>query len=221
MLLNLASQSFATAKVAAFMGCTPQAVTKRADKHVWEEEPYRTQGGGKVWRFASMDEEAQQAVSLACIQEHTFATPDACDAEMQALWEAFNKKTDKAKERAFYKHSLLLECWRLHLAGTPITQAFVLVAQKHSVSVGNLRNWYFGTGTKKGVRGYDSKDWPALLVDGYKGRVSRAECDETAWEWLKKDYLRLEQPSFSRSFLRMKRIVPMRPGCKSPHGLTA
>jgi hypothetical protein len=120
----------------------------------WEAEAFRTQGEGKIWRFASMDEEAQQKISIACIQSYAATVPDAHETEpLEAktwdLWEAFNKKSDKAKERAFYKHSLLLECWRLHLEGTPITYAFALVAQQHGVSEDGLRNWYFGTTASK------------------------------------------------------------------------
>jgi hypothetical protein len=212
MLQPLAAQSFSTAFIATATGKTPQAVVKRGRK-VWEQEPRRTQGGGIIWKFASLDEEVQEKVTLAVMAERRAAeesNPEvtkAHEAYMAAQWAAFEKKPNSVKDRAAHRYELLFEAWQLHMHGTPLTRAFILVANQHGVSVGNLRNWYYGTKKKAGVHEVDPKDWLPILADNYKGRVKYAPCTEKAWEYFLKDYLRREKPSFSMCYERLERIA--------------
>lgn len=212
MLQPLVTQSFTTAFIASATGKTSQAVGKRGRK-AWEQEARKTQGGGILWKFSSLDEKVKEKVALAVMAEHSTtetANPEvskAHEAFMAAQWAEFEKKPNSVKDRAAYRYELLFEAWQLHLHGATLTKAFALVAEQHGESVGNLRNWYYGVGQKPGVFNVDPKDWLPILADRYKGRVKHAPCTEKAWEYLLKDYLRREKPSFSMCYERLTRIA--------------
>lgn len=212
MLQPLAAQSFSTAFIATAIGKSPQAVAMRGRK-AWEHEARRTQGGGFLWKFSSLDEDVKEQVTRAALaerraaEEPNTAVAVAHEAFMAAQWAAFEQKPNSVKDRAAFRYELLFEAWQLHMHGTPLTRAFILVAEQHGVSVGNLRNWYYGTRKKQGVLGTDPKDWLPILADNYKGRVQYAPCTEKAWEYLLKDYLRREKPSFSTCYERLERIA--------------
>ena len=208
MDLDLYNQRFSTAQVAKMLGVTSQSVNKRAGIHGWKRAPSRTQGGGYLWLYKDMDKDAKKRISLAAIKAHQAANPVVTPEQQRlidAKWQEFDKKCGSIKERAFKRQSFLLEVIELRDAGSTLSAAFTAVSQMHGVSVGTLRNWYYGTNGKDGVgkMGLDPKDWPPFLADNHKGRVARAHCDETAWEFLKKDYLRKEKPSFLSVFRRL------------------
>ena len=209
----LSAQSFSTATIAAALRVTPQAVSKRADKAGWEKEFHRTQGGGILWKFTSLDTDTKEAVAIAAIaSQHMSQNVDPVQAEahnkfIELRWADFLKKPDSIKDRAAYRHGLLFEAWQLHIQGLTLTKAFSIVARQHGVSEGNLRNWYFGTRNKRGVRGIDPKDWLPFLADNYRGRVKNATCTEKAWSYFLKDYMRREEPSFSLCYRRLCRIA--------------
>lgn len=210
---SLVFRSLDTAEIAGILGISRQAVSAKAKKEKWDAEKRTRQGGGKSWPFAGLDHETQSKITQALILNPALMPePDpvvtaAREVFLAARWQDYESKPTSAKERAIYRYNLLFEAWQLHQEGMTLKQAFLLVSQEHGERVANLRNWYFGTGRKTGVRGIDPKDWLPFLVDQYQGRVSTAECTEDAWEWLKKDYLRRERPAFAMSYSRLKHIA--------------
>lgn len=215
MELDLNNQTFTTAKAASLMEVTPQAVIKRAKTRNWQADPVKTQGGGNVWYFNSMDEDAQNRIAAALIRDHK-PTPDLQEAKkaregrLAGLWEEFDRKPTSIKERALFRAGLLMDVIKLNESGATLKEAFVAVAQANNVSAATMRNWYFGIGGKEGVRGHDPKDWAVFLMDKHKGRVVKAKCDAEAWEFLKKDYLRLEGPSFRSCYRRLKSVAKLK-----------
>ena len=211
--LLLALKTFTTVEIAGILGISRQAVLAKAKKEKWKAEKRLGRGGGKSWNFSALDHGTQariaQAAALnpACTQEPDPLVTAAREVYLAARWQDYESKPTSAKERAVYRYHLLFEAWQLHQEGMTLKQAFLLVSQRHGERVANLRNWYFGTGRRTGVRGIDPKDWLPFLVDQYQGRVSTAQCAEDAWEWLKKDYLRREQPSFAMSYSRLVNIA--------------
>ncbi len=207
--LDLNQRSFGTAQVAAYLGCSVQAVNKRADGRNWQAAPEKTQGGGRLWLFKHMDKDAQSVVGNAVLREFLAGQQPAPEQERGSTekWEEFDRKPDTIKERAFQRQGLLLEVLELHRSGTTLKMAFEAISLRHDVSVGTLRNWYFGAGGKPGVRNIDPKDWAPYLADNHKGRVARAHCDDIAWEFIKRDYLRKEKPSFLSAFRRLERAA--------------
>ena len=213
-LTRLHDQSFKTAEIARLLGISRTAVLKRADKGAWAGQTAGGRGGGKEWRYSSMDERSRNEVAVALCEEAGHSpqpaggkTPVHEQALIDAAWDEFARKSTKAKEKAGHRCDLLQDVWKLHCAGMNITQAFKVVAEESGENIHNLINWYYGRDGKRGVKDIDNKDWLPFLVDNYRGRVTYAPCDETAWEWLKKDYLRKEQPSFALSYRRLSRLA--------------
>ena len=217
------STSFTTAQVAAALGVTPQAVIKRARKNGWTHEAHRTQGGGLLWLYSSMDEQARESVGEAALRDYiAHEEPQQEDPEIKAFLdeaeERFLRKNNKAKDRAAYKQSLLFEAWCLHNdEGITLKRAFEIVAEKNHEKVHNLHNWYYGGHGRRGVRGIDPRFWLVALTDNYKGRVSYAYISPEAKAYIISDYMRREAPSFNSCFRRLIRaakkngwIVPSR-----------
>lgn len=204
-----AQTSFTTAQVAAALGVSPQAVIKRARKYGWAHEERKTQGGGLQWRYSSMDERARELVGLWAArklaeEEGPPQEDPAQRAMIDAAWEAFKYKTNKARDRAVYKQNLLFEAYCLHEnEGGTLKRAFEIVAERYGEKVSNLHNWYYGSGGKRGVRGLDPCDWLAFLIDNYKGRVAFAYCDPEAKAYIISDYMRREAPSFNSCYRRL------------------
>ena len=209
-----AQQLLDTAHIAVLLGISPQAVSKRAKERSWTPEPLRKQGGGHIWRVGGLDEHTQEELLPKLTRRYLEQfLPDPQkqrenEEYIAACWEKFARKTDKQRERAVYRCELCIEVGTMHAReNIPLYQAFVLVADKYQESVGNLRNWWYGTANRKGVNGFDSKDWLAILIDDYKGRVVSAFCDDKAWDFFLKDYMRMEKPSFSACYRNLLRVA--------------
>ena len=209
-LLNLPNQTFSTAEIAEMLKISPQAVNKRAHKRGWIPAPGKIQGGGSVWTFSGLDQETKDNLSACIIHEHRAENPPVTleqQRRIDAMWQEFDKKPDSIKERAFKWYDILIDVPKLIYAGSTAKAAIAAVAQTHGVKIGTVRNKYFGAGGKQGVKDIDPKDWLPFLADDHKGRVAFAPCDEIAWEFFKKDYLRREKPSLSSSYRRVKKAA--------------
>lgn len=207
-------QRLDAAQIARLLGMTPQGVMKRAKRYGWREEAMRKQGGGKVWRVNNLDLDTRETILpklttkfIAAIQPDP-AAKETRERFLAECWNSYSQKTNRARERAAYKHRLLTEAMTLYgRDGITLYQAFDLVASQHNENPANLRNWYYGTSSRRGVREIDPKDWLAVLVDGYKGRIVNAGCDEKAWDFLVKDYMRRERSSFSMCYRNLERVA--------------
>lgn len=210
MSIPLSDQFFTTAQVAAALGVSVQAVNKRARKGDWEKGGRKTRGGGLRWLFKSMDLKAREAVAATLRAARPQAEPEPESPEMRRLVaeavENFKRRTDKARQEAAKKNMLLQDAYDLHLEGISLNRAFDIVARRNNVSAKNLQLWYYGHPAKRGVRGIARENWIFFLVNNYRGRVKRADFDQTALDFLISDYLRREAPSFSSCFRRLVHV---------------
>jgi putative transposase len=69
------------------------------------------------------------------------------------------------------------------------------------VSAATLYNW------RKSVDGIHRSGWLAALAPSYKGAGKRAACEDQAWQLLKSDFLRPEQPTLSSCIERMREVA--------------
>jgi hypothetical protein len=204
---------FSTSELAGLLGISRQALFKRARVRNWEKASNlrKGQGGGFVWPVDGLDEESRQrALSEYAKRQNKERqrpmTEDETAYEQQRLdcmAEQFARKTEKARERACRRLQLLLEAIELVEGGMGIIKAFRLTAKNNNVHWSNLRNWYYGTDKKLGVKDLPRREWLYALQDHYVGRRPCAEWTEEAKEFFFSLYLHQRAPDASECIRRM------------------
>lgn len=96
--------------------------------------------------------------------------PKATSKKPDTLADNFLHKPEKAQVRALNRYKIMLEFIALVDMDMPIGKAIELIAKKYAVNPANIRNWYYGTSNKAGLRNIDRDQWLSALVDNYKGR---------------------------------------------------
>jgi transposase InsO family protein len=187
-------------------------ITIRASKESWELRKRAGRGGGNEYHISSLPIETQAALvkqfspSLAPIKK---ALNDAeFHYSPEELWQHYDAKPQKQKDKAQIKLNLLLQVMALiESSGVTLKSAFLLVAEQNDISYRTMQGWYNGTPGKAGVKNYKRQDWLAALIPGFVGRTATAEMDDQAWDIFKADYLRDEQPEFEACYSRLKRTA--------------
>ncbi|AUZ85813.1 transposase domain-containing protein [Methylophaga nitratireducenticrescens] len=182
-----------------------------ADKNEWKSQP-RTKGKGLEYHISSLPPETQAALlkqfapSLTPIKKALNDADFSYDQEQ--LWQHYDVKPQKQKDKAQHKLDLLLQVMALiESSGVTLKNAFTLVAEQNDISERTMQGWYHGTTNKPGVKNYKRQDWLAALIPSFVGRTSTVNIDDEAWEIFKADYLRLEQPTATACYYRLQRTA--------------
>ncbi|MEH0069187.1 DNA-binding domain-containing protein [Pannonibacter sp. Pt2-lr] len=88
--------------------------------------------------------------------------------------------------------------------GRPRDIAMMEVSRMFGVSERTLWNW------RQICYGRPSQDWLAHLVPAYVGRQAEADCTPEAWDFIRADYLRQEQPPFTDCYRRLAAVAAER-----------
>ncbi len=204
--------SYTHKKIATGVGLSHQFIKKRAAKEGWSYTE-QTGRGGKT-RYYELDdlpadirgrltrkEAAQKRLAQRDVEKKAFKY----DAE--TLWESYARKSDKQKEAAKQRVELMFMATDLAISGQcGWTEAFkIAAASDGTISWARLRDLYHGKPGKPGLKLYDRKDWLAAITPNQRGRsISRDIIDPQAYEFFKTDYLRLEQPTATVCYERLK-----------------
>jgi len=194
-------------QIALATGVTRQAVEKQAKVEKWSSN---RSGKYRYYRFNDLPEETQGALCVTFPEQFTIESQDAQPFEdvqvydSTSLWDHYNAKDGKAKERAAERHRILMQAMALHASGRKLRQAFELAAKQNGISPNSISNWYYGKGGKPGVRDYRRDDWLAALADEYAGCRPESECSPEAWDWLCAYYLSKQRPSFAEAYRRLQ-----------------
>ncbi|EAV2253206.1 transposase [Salmonella enterica] len=125
-------------------------------------------------------------------------TATAADLERRQLWEHWDRASTEQRLRSEHRVKAAALVAELISSGLTNRLALTLAAQKLQMSEGSLRNIFYR------VQGYSRDLWPPLLLDRRlrEKRPSGREaemCDD-AWQFFLGDYLRPEEPCFSKSY---------------------
>ena len=171
------STFFSTGELAKMLGISRQAVRQKADGKRWKPVARKGQGGGLCWLFSDLDEQTRNRVSHCWHKQwkrqQQAMKPEDLEREkvrLQIMEEQFFRKPGKAQSRAERRYRLLLEAMELIDGGMKVLEAFAIVAKNNGVKAANLRNWYYGTDKKPGVRKLPRHEWLYALMDHYVGR---------------------------------------------------
>lgn len=175
----------------------------------------RGRGGGIEYSAAVLPLEARLRLEMAPAVSAivSSATPElvvndnkGCEErltpERSELWRQFDRQPQYRKDEARKRVELLLAIERLSDGGTARCAAFSLVASESGTSERTLRLW------RSKVDGVDRADWMVYLAPrhvGSRGRELLLEGD--AWDFIRADWLRVEQPSFESCWRRLEKVA--------------
>lgn len=133
----------------------------------------------------------------------------------EALWARWDRTNNAAKEKAQEALKAVQAVNALVKNGTKKLDAYHYVAEQFDMSLSTVRR------AVAKVKDIDMCDWaPALLPKHFESAQVKksnkfAYITPDAWEFFKADYLRLEQPSMTACYERLKDAAPMH-GWKIP-----
>lgn len=122
----------------------------------------------------------------------------------EALWSRWNNAGKKAQDKANAKLSYLTVLQQLINSGIPKMQAYESICEEYNVAFASLRREYAS------LKNFAESDWlPVLLPKNKEAAQSNrkkrfAFITPEAWDFIKSDYLRPEEPAFSVCYERLK-----------------
>lgn len=169
----------------------------------WRKRAAR--GGGVEFHYSALWPPAQAAL---------VATQSAQSAQRQMgarddRWDWYERQPKPKRERAERRLAALDAALALQRGGSGKVAAMQAVAVQRGVRLSTLYAWEARTA------GVPRADWLPFLADGWAGASERVECPAEAWDLLRSDWLRPEQPTFEDCFRRVQAIAAER-GWKLP-----
>lgn len=148
-------------EIAQLLGISRQAVSSMAAQQNWQFKPWAGQGHSKIYLFQSMPAKLQEKLlkALPSFQVYRDNNPATL----------FGYKSEKEQSRALRRYRVMMEFIALVDAGIPIGKAIKSVAQKNAINPANIRNWYYGTTRKIGLKYIDRKQWLFALAGNKSG----------------------------------------------------
>jgi transposase InsO family protein len=198
--------------IASALSIAKRSVERRALKESWSFTEQAVRGGRRrLYALNTLPADVQAAVLLAskatqtAIEKPTKAARD--EGQVRALWQRFEAVPQHLKDIAKRRLKALQAVDALVNAGHGLMDARGLVAAQlqregfRGGSVPSLGRW------AADCDGLHRSDWMAALVPGFTGRTARNEIPTEAWDTFKADYLRLEQPSATSCYDRLRRVA--------------
>lgn len=220
-------------QISKALGIEVRSVRRRAKNEAWGFDVGNVRGGKqKRFPFKGLPADVQAAVlkkygikakaakaDLEAAADDLGETPFTYDKD--ALWDAFNRKTQKQKDKAIQQAGLLHQVvafWRANLtpdtgekaAESQLWQAMQIIGQAHDVSPFTLRNWWNGAGHKRGAKHYAPEDWAPALAGDYTGRTKKAELSTAAWDFYTGLYLNRRHSSHAECYRRTQEVAQLR-----------
>ncbi len=199
-------QWYTSAELAALnlpdIPASKRGVNKLADAFGWSSLPEKTRkregrGGGVEYHISLLPAAAQLRLKIMAEEQ----TPQGKRIEIAALWERYEKLSDKHKKTCEVRLNALHAVCTLEEAGFATTVAMEAVSRQNDISFATLYNW------RSLTEGWPREDWLAALAPSFAATAQRSDCDPRAWEYFVSDYLRPEKPSMTSCYRRMKKVA--------------
>ncbi|MCA0303509.1 MAG: Mu transposase C-terminal domain-containing protein [Proteobacteria bacterium] len=209
--------------VARALRVSPRAIQLRARRENWVTgQPWPVdatgtwrrregRGGGVLISTAVLPPEARlhlEGAAPAGDGQAAASPPKAGDQVAAApapageMWRRYEALPDSRKAEAEKRAALLRDVERLADGGLPRNAAFAMVASQAGIADRTLRLWRARVGDAP------THDWPACLVSHYVGAKGRElELEPEAWDLIRSDWLRLEQPTFESCWRRLELVA--------------
>lgn len=186
---------------------TARGIQIRAESENWlapEREGQtwrRRQGRGGGFEFTPYALPLSARVKLAVTEAPARTEAFTDKREREDLWRRYDGMPEALRRKAERALEVINAVETLVASGTRKTTAVMMVANETGVGQTTINNWY------RDLRGLNRCDWLPALAPHYGAGGNAAECAPEAWEMLKTDYLRVEQPNFTDCYRRTKRVA--------------
>lgn len=209
-------RSWTAAEIAGRLGVTRREVNRRARLEDWPSEPAPKSRAWNRRRFREEDLPGDLRLRLAAAEPDEDAAgaapaPAAAVLDEEALAARWAGLTSRQRERAEEQAVLIVAAVDARLQRrTPLHAAFAAAAEGSRWSARTLRNAWYGSSGRPGLRKTPRRLWPLALAPRHRGRAPTVECDPEAWEAFKTDYLRPEAPPLAHCFRTLRRLAAAR-----------
>lgn len=183
-------------------------VRGRARLEGWQQgDPYPTDPDGKWRRRTGGGGGIEFHVSLLPAKARALLAAAADDPERavrtqrDGAWAAWEHLSEARRTEARERLAVIEEVEALVQAGELVDGAVAVAASRHRLGRRTVYRW------RSGLRGVDRADWLAHLADQRTDAPATAEIDQAAWDYLRADWLRLEQPTLQSCYRRLQAVA--------------
>lgn len=221
-------------EIAVRLGVTRRDVNRRAREERWPYEQFPASGKRRYYRPERLPEavraglgpvggepaepavesefsEGAPANTVPRGNGISAAPPPAEPLDEGTLAARWDRLGAPQRERAEEQAVLIAAAADAHLLlGKPLAAAFAEASAGARWSAWTLRNAWYGSAGRPGLRDLPRRLWPLALASRRPGRAPVASCDPEAWEAFKTDYLRPEAPPLAHCFRTLQRLAEKR-----------
>lgn len=206
---NNKHKAFTSAEIADVLLVAKRSIERRAVREAWPYVEEAGRGGQRrLYEASSLPEDVQAALAHAHVTltapEVSSAEASASDNRAQSLAVVFESKPEKIKAKARAALAIAHDYHQLLGRGFDRAAVIAAVTKQHGVSPATV--WRITAS----VKNEPEHLWLYVLCPQYAGRTARAEMCAEAWELLKADYLRREQPSAAACIHRLRKAADAR-----------
>ncbi|QPC44989.1 DDE-type integrase/transposase/recombinase [Kaustia mangrovi] len=173
--------------------------TRDRPSGVWRKRSAR--GGGMEFHFSILPPRASAKVVCRCSTDPAPVRTNGPKKAAADLWARWETLSDARRNKALAKLATIRQVHALEAAGIAKELAIDLVCEPQGIASSTYWGW------ERRIAGASRADWAPLLADQRVGRTATAGCHPQAWNMIKADYLRPEQPAFSACYRRMTEAV--------------
>jgi len=180
---------------------TIRSLNRLAQKRGWRKQETKAKkapgrGGGWLYHISLLPDPIQVRLTVAA-QGAAQSEQPVNATSRDDLWLNYERLSNVQKTRCEARLNTLQEVERLVKCGMGETSAARQVARNNKIALASLFNW------KSKLTGVERSDWLAALAPVSKPVAGRDDCHPQAYDSLKADFLRPEQPTFSACYRRM------------------
>ncbi|ECC1559592.1 transposase [Salmonella enterica subsp. salamae] len=126
----------------------------------------------------------------------------ATDPARARLWQCWERADERQRETAKQRVEAVIVMCDLIASGVTVRTAAASAARSLSLSENTLRRWYCRT--QRAARA----DWAPVLLDNRivtgTAHAPKSQFDDDAWDFIRADYLRPEQPALTKCYERLQ-----------------
>ncbi|MGC3833985.1 transposase domain-containing protein [Moritella viscosa] len=121
----------------------------------------------------------------------------------EKLWSEWDAATEKQRTKATVQCQIVMAVAKLIESGISGQDVFHAIATEFDANKSTVQRLYYK------VKNFEQADWAAVLLPRYRNRREEIEAEFTceAWEFLKADWLRPEEPSLATCVLRLRQAA--------------